>query len=203
MRGVARIAPSQLRIVTICHGLESFRSHFALFWSFWLAISEPGWTSRKKVPLGIRLKPTRPSHGRVCRSLHPPEARQNFLLAGLSAHLATRTHSANAFPAPCGPDRRGQGSAPYYPGPATGAVLTRGRLLASFGFREHGQVPWRSVFAPFSRVFSKKEQNGPLSFMATTGQVACSAYWFITQHTPVYVACMSVYRFVRRFLGSS
>ena len=23
---------------------ESFRSHFALFWSFWLAISEPGWT---------------------------------------------------------------------------------------------------------------------------------------------------------------
>ena len=26
--------------------------------SFWLAISEPGWTSRKKVPLGVRLKST-------------------------------------------------------------------------------------------------------------------------------------------------
>ena len=31
------------------------------FWSFWPAISEPGWTSRKKVPLGTRLKSTRPS----------------------------------------------------------------------------------------------------------------------------------------------
>ena len=73
---VARIERSQLRIATIRHGLnESFRSHFPLFWSFWLAISEPGWTSRKKVPLGIRLKPTRPSHGRVCCSLNPPEAR--------------------------------------------------------------------------------------------------------------------------------
>ena len=64
---------------------ESFRSHFALFWSFWLAISEPGCTSRKKAPLEFRLKSTRPSHGRVCWTLHPPEARQNFLLAGLSA----------------------------------------------------------------------------------------------------------------------
>ena len=54
-----------------------------MFWSFWLAISEPGWTSRKKVPLGIRLKSTRPSHGRVCSSLHPPEARQNFRRPGL------------------------------------------------------------------------------------------------------------------------
>ena len=26
----------------------SFRSHFALFWSFWLAISEPEWTSPQK-----------------------------------------------------------------------------------------------------------------------------------------------------------
>ena len=31
----------------------------------WSAISEPGWTSRKKVPLGIRLKSTRPSHIRA------------------------------------------------------------------------------------------------------------------------------------------
>ena len=27
------------------------RRHFALFWSFWLAISEPGWTSQKKFHL--------------------------------------------------------------------------------------------------------------------------------------------------------
>ena len=26
------------------------------FWSFWLAISEPGWTRRQKVPLGVMLK---------------------------------------------------------------------------------------------------------------------------------------------------
>ena len=54
---------------------ESFRSHFAfLFWSFWLAISEPGWTSRKKVPFGIRLKSTRPSYVRViqCQIHHKP-----------------------------------------------------------------------------------------------------------------------------------
>ena len=28
------------------------------FWSFWLAISEPGWVSRKKVPLAVLLKLT-------------------------------------------------------------------------------------------------------------------------------------------------
>jgi len=41
----------------------------------------------KKVPLGIRLKSTRPSHGRVLSKLHPPEARQSFLLAGLSPNF--------------------------------------------------------------------------------------------------------------------
>ena len=30
-------------------------------WSFWLAISEPGWTSPKKVPLLARLESPRPS----------------------------------------------------------------------------------------------------------------------------------------------
>ena len=44
---------------------ESVRSHFALFWSFWLAISEPGWTSPQKVPTGVRLKSTRPSEIRA------------------------------------------------------------------------------------------------------------------------------------------
>ena len=55
------------------------------FYRCWHAISKAGWTSRKKVPLGVRLKSTRPSHGRVyCWSLYPPEARHNFLLvAGL------------------------------------------------------------------------------------------------------------------------
>ena len=28
------------------------------FWSFWPAISEPGWTRRQKVPLGVMLKST-------------------------------------------------------------------------------------------------------------------------------------------------
>ena len=56
VRRVARTAPSQLRVVAIRHGLEcrlgSFRSHFALFWSFQLAIFEAGWTSpeKKKAP---------------------------------------------------------------------------------------------------------------------------------------------------------
>ena len=44
-----------------------------------LAISEPGWISRKKkkAPLGIRLKSTRPSHGRFWSRQPPREARQN------------------------------------------------------------------------------------------------------------------------------
>ena len=55
---------------------------------FWPAISEPGWARRKKVSLGVLLRRTRPSHGRVCRSLHPAEARQNIPLAGLYHHAA-------------------------------------------------------------------------------------------------------------------
>ena len=57
---------------------ESFRSHFALFWSFWLAISEPGWISRKKVPLGIRLKSTRPSHEAGLAESTPTGSRQKL-----------------------------------------------------------------------------------------------------------------------------
>ena len=49
-------------------------------------ISETGRTFRKKVPLGIRLKSTRPSHGRFWSRLLPREAKRNFLLAGLSRH---------------------------------------------------------------------------------------------------------------------
>ena len=51
---------------------------------FWPAISEPGWVRRKKFSLGVLLRRTRPIHGRVCWSLHPPEARQNFRRPGLS-----------------------------------------------------------------------------------------------------------------------
>ena len=51
LRGVRGVSTNHTVPVTNRHGsswFESFRSHFALFWSFWLAISEPGWTSRKK-----------------------------------------------------------------------------------------------------------------------------------------------------------
>ena len=74
LRGVRGVSTHHTVPITNRHDspwFESFRSHFALFGSFWLhvAMSEPGWTSRKKVPLGIRLKSTtRPSHGRVCRN---------------------------------------------------------------------------------------------------------------------------------------
>ena len=55
---------------------------------FWPAISEPGWARRKKVSLGVLLRRTRPSHGRVCSILYPPEARQNFRRPGLSSRMA-------------------------------------------------------------------------------------------------------------------
>jgi len=42
------------------------------------SVSEAGWTSRKKVPLGIRLKSTRPSHGWFYSLYIPPEAKQIF-----------------------------------------------------------------------------------------------------------------------------
>ena len=32
--------------------------HWGYFWSFWPAISEPGWTRRQKVPLRVLLKAT-------------------------------------------------------------------------------------------------------------------------------------------------
>ena len=84
MRGVARIRTVPIANRHDSSWFESFRYHFALFWSFWLAISEPGCTSRKKVPLEIRLKSTRPSHGRFWSRPLPREAKQNFLLPGLS-----------------------------------------------------------------------------------------------------------------------
>ena len=64
LRGVRGVSTHGTVPITNRHDsswFESFRYRFALFWSFWLAISEPGWTSRKKVPLGTRLKSTRPS----------------------------------------------------------------------------------------------------------------------------------------------
>ena len=77
---------------------ESFRSHFALFWSwsFWLAISEPGWTSRKKVSLGIRLKSTRPSCVvRVCSMPNPPQAGPKNRRPRLShTHAGAAMHNA-------------------------------------------------------------------------------------------------------------
>ena len=51
LRGVARIASVPLTNRHDSSWFESFRYHFALFWSFWRAISEPGWTSEKKSQL--------------------------------------------------------------------------------------------------------------------------------------------------------
>ena len=64
LRGVRGVSTHRTAPITNRHDsswFENFRSHFALFWSFWLAISEPGWTSENKIPLGIRLISTRPS----------------------------------------------------------------------------------------------------------------------------------------------
>ena len=52
-RGVRGVSTHRTAPITNRHDpswFESFRSYFALFWSFWLAISEPGWTSRKNKP---------------------------------------------------------------------------------------------------------------------------------------------------------
>ena len=52
------------------------------FWPFWPVISEAGWISRKKVPLGIRLKSTRRRRTRLFyqTSARGPEAK--FLVRG-------------------------------------------------------------------------------------------------------------------------
>ena len=81
VRGVARTAPTNY---------ESPRS--AMVWAFSFSFclvllvilvaghlfppSQDGPPGKKKAPCGIRLKSTRPSHGRVCWALHPPEARK-------------------------------------------------------------------------------------------------------------------------------
>ena len=59
-------------------------------------ISEAGWTSRKRNPLGIRLKSTRPSHGRFYSFHIPPEAKQNFLMMMMS-EKQTRPHHRARF----------------------------------------------------------------------------------------------------------
>ena len=41
------------------------------FWPFWPPISEAGWTSRKKVPLGVRLKSARRSQFRRSPHVNP------------------------------------------------------------------------------------------------------------------------------------
>ena len=51
-----------------------------LFWSFWPAISKPGWTRRKKVPSGVLLRSTR-----QCCSLFFLE----FALTGSQAKFST------------------------------------------------------------------------------------------------------------------
>ena len=52
------------------------------FWPFWPVISEAGWTSRKKVPLGIRLKSARRSHMRVFLHVTPHRGENQKLRRG-------------------------------------------------------------------------------------------------------------------------
>ena len=76
----------------IFNSLSSFgssRSHFALFWSFWLAISEPGWTSRK---IKCHLRQRTPRR----RSAGVPPA---FRTRSAGVPPAFRTRSAGVPPA--------------------------------------------------------------------------------------------------------
>ena len=50
---------------------------------FWPAISEPGWTRRKKVPTRVLLKSTRPGRPWKCQSQSPREANENFRPPGV------------------------------------------------------------------------------------------------------------------------
>ena len=81
------LTPNFRKNVFCAFGAKSPTSGKSRFCRCLYPTSEAGWTSRKKEPLGIRLKSTRPSHGRFCSSLHPPEARQHFPLAGLSEFI--------------------------------------------------------------------------------------------------------------------
>ena len=53
-------------------------------------ISETGWTCRIKVPLEIRLKSTRPSHGRFYSLYIPPEAGQKKSTSGALKKCSVR-----------------------------------------------------------------------------------------------------------------
>ena len=61
-KGTAKIAPE----IANSKKIGPFGSFWPFwpkrsFWSFWPAISETGWPRRKKVPLGVLLRSTRPS----------------------------------------------------------------------------------------------------------------------------------------------
>ena len=113
----------------------------------WPFPSQDGPPGRKKKPhlaLGIRLKSTRPSHGRVCWSSHPLEARQQQknLLPGLFlASLKTPISRANpTHPVPCTPacspqqppkdsQIKSANQQPPPPPPRRSGARTRGRTL--------------------------------------------------------------------------
>ena len=50
-------SPRKSRIIEN-QALRVILAKTAIIWSFWRAISEPGWTRRKKIPLGVLLKST-------------------------------------------------------------------------------------------------------------------------------------------------
>ena len=75
------------------------------FWPFWPVISETGWTSRKKVPLGIRLKSARRSHMRVFLHVTPhrgenPPRRRGCVFRRTSKHNQP-PHMGLSSAAPC------------------------------------------------------------------------------------------------------
>ena len=86
--GGADVTP--LRIVTIRHGLKIVVLILPCFGilacHFRARMDHP-----INAPFGIRLKSTRPSHGRVLWSLHPPEARQKPHCRGFTHRNARNT----------------------------------------------------------------------------------------------------------------
>ena len=62
----------------------------------WPAISEPGWTRRKKVPLRVLLVSTRPSYFLFLSKLDPPEASQVKFSTARAFFMVAGHHQSRA-----------------------------------------------------------------------------------------------------------
>ena len=135
------------------------KQRFSCFWgqithireNRFLSIFAPHFRDRvdlpKKVPPGIRLKSTRPSHGRLCSLYIPPEAKQNFLLAGsarndfaVCAAVAHARDTARACRLACaiGHGRRARHL------DSGSRATSRSRATSESGVREHTLHFWCS-----------------------------------------------------------